>query len=198
VGNDDGVDVMRVVGGHLKGRRIAAPSGRDTRPTSDQARESIFNILSHAEWSPPLEDARIIDIFAGSGALGIEALSRGAAFCLFVETEPKARAAIRENVDTMGLAGVTRVHRRDATKLRVEPGNMRGAFTHVFLDPPYNRKLANPVLRKLQHQNLISDDAVIVYEMGKDEEPNLSRFVIHDERIWGAAKVVFIGLPPAE
>lgn len=183
---------MRIVGGHLKGRRIAAPSGHNTRPTSDQARESIFNILSHAEWSPDLEDARVMDIFAGSGALGVEAVSRGAAFCLFVETEPKARAAIRENVDTMGLAGVTRIHRRDATRLRVEPGNMRGAFTHIFLDPPYNKGLGSPVLRKLQSQNLISDDAVIVYEMGKDEEPNLSKFTIHDTRIWGAAKVVFM------
>ena len=182
----------------MKGRRIAAPSGRDTRPTSDQARESIFNILAHADWAPDLEGARVIDIFAGSGALGLEALSRGADFCLFVETEPKARAAIRENVDTMGLGGVTRVHRRDATRLRVEPGNMRGPFTHVFLDPPYNKKLANPVLRKLQSQNLISDDAVIVYEMGKDEEPNLNRFTVHDTRFWGAAKVVFMRYSQSE
>jgi len=189
---------MRIVGGHMKGRRIAAPSGHGTRPTSDQARESIFNILTHADWAPDLDDARVIDIFAGSGALGLEAISRGASFCLFVETEPKARAAIRENVDTMGLGGVTRVHRRDATRLRVEPANMRGPFTHIFLGPPYNKGLASPVLRKLQSQNLISDDAVIVYEMGKDEEPNLNRFVVHDTRVWGAAKVVFMGLPATE
>lgn len=184
---------MRIVGGKFKGRTIATPSGKLTRPTSDQARESIFNILAHADYALPLnEDARIIDIFAGSGALGIEALSRGAGFCLFVETEPKARAAIRENVDTIGLAGITRLHRRDATKLRIEPGNLKGPFTHIFLDPPYNKSLARPVLRKLGEQGLLADSAVIIYEMGKDEEPNLRGYEVHDTRVWGAAKVVFM------
>ena len=185
---------MRIVGGKFKGRSIAAPSGHGTRPTSDQARESIFNILTHADWAPPLDGAIVIDIFAGSGALGLEACSRGAEFCLFVETEPKARAAIRNNVDKMGLAGMTRLHRRDATKLRIEPGNLRGAFTHIFLDPPYNKGIAMPVLRKLGEQGLIADGAVIIYEMSKDEDPNLAKYTVHDERIWGAAKVVFMGL----
>lgn len=186
---------MRIVGGKHKGRNIAAPSGKLTRPTSDQARESIFNILSHADYALPLDnDARIIDIFAGSGALGLEALSRGAGFCLFVETEPKARAAIRENVDTMGLSGHTRLHRRDATKLRIAASNLKGPFTHIFLDPPYNKSLVRPVLRKLGEQGLIAENAVIVYEMGKDEEPNLRGYEIHDTRIWGAAKVVFMSV----
>lgn len=185
---------MRIVGGKNRGRNITAPSGKTTRPTSDQARESIFNILKSAAWSPTLDGAVVIDIFAGSGALGLEALSRGAEFCLFVETEPKARAAIRENTTTMGLGGVTRLHRRDATKLRIEPNNLRGPFTHIFLDPPYNKNLARPVLRKLGEQGLIADGAVIIYEMGKDEEPNLRGYEVHDTRIWGAAKVVFMGL----
>ena len=99
---------MRIVGGKFRGRNIACPSGKLTRPTSDQARESIFNILSHANYALPLdENALIIDLFAGSGALGLEAISRGAGFCLFVETEPKARAAIRANIDTMNLGGMT-------------------------------------------------------------------------------------------
>ena len=185
---------MRIVGGKNRGRNIVAPSGKTTRPTSDQARESIFNILKHAEWSPAMGGAIVIDIFAGSGALGLEALSRGAEFCLFVETEPKARAAIRENTTNMGLGGCTRLHRRDATKLRIEPGNLRGPFTHIFLDPPYNKNLARPVLRKLNEQGLIADGAVIIYEMGKDEEPNLRGYEVFDTRIWGAAKVVFMGL----
>lgn len=184
---------MRIVGGRNKGRRIACPTGKLTRPTSDQTRESVFNILKHADYSLPLnEDALIIDIFAGSGALGLEAVSRGAGFCLFVETEPKARAAIRENVDTMGLAGITRLHRRDATKLRIEPSNFKGPFTHVFIDPPYNRSLARPVLRRLNEQGLLADGAVVVYEMGKDEEPNLRGYEVQDTRVWGAAKVVFL------
>ncbi|MEE9272359.1 MAG: 16S rRNA (guanine(966)-N(2))-methyltransferase RsmD [Robiginitomaculum sp.] len=185
---------MRIVGGQHCGRNIAAPKGKDTRPTSDQARESIFNILQHANWSPDLESAIVTDIFAGSGALGLEALSRGAQFCLFVETEPKARAAIRENIETMGFGGISRLHRRDATKLRIATSNLRGPFTHIFLDPPYTKGLASPVLRKLKDQNLIADTAVIIYEMAKDEEPNLSRYTIHDTRVWGGAKVVFMGL----
>jgi len=185
---------MRIVGGKNRGRNIVAPSGKTTRPTSDQARESIFNILRSATWAPTMDGAIVIDIFAGSGALGLEALSRGAEFCLFVETEPKARAAIRENTTTMGLGGCTRLHRRDATKLRIEPGNLRGPFTHIFLDPPYNKNLARPVLRKLNEQDLIADGAVIIYEMGKEEEPNLRGYEVHDTRIWGAAKVVFMGL----
>jgi 16S rRNA (guanine966-N2)-methyltransferase len=154
----------------------------------------MFNILGHADWAPELEGANVIDVFAGSGALGVEALSRGAGFCLFVETEPKARAAIRENVDTMGLGGITRLHRRDATKLRIEPSNLRGPFDFVFLDPPYNKNLARPVLRKLIEQGLVTDTSAIIYEMGNEEEPNLRGYTVHDTRHWGAAKVVFMGV----
>lgn len=188
---------MRIVGGKFKGRNLAAPSGRATRPTSDQARESLFNILAHAAWSPPLEGAIVADIFAGSGALGLEAVSRGAEFCLFVETEPKARGAIRDNVEAMSLSGITRLHRRDATKLRIEPGNLRGPFTHVFLDPPYEKGLGLPVLRKLRDQGLLATGGVIIYEMATEEEPNLRGFALHDQRIWGAAKIMFLGLEEA-
>ncbi len=183
---------MRIVGGTNRGRNIACPKGRDTRPTSDQTRESIFNILAHAPWSPPIEGAIVADIFAGSGALGLEAISRGAAFCLFVETEPKARAAIRENVDTMSLGGITRLHRRDATRLKIAPGNLRGPFTHIFIDPPYNKALGVPVLRRLKEHGLLAPDAMIMYEMSVDEELDLRGYDIVQERIWGAAKVLFM------
>lgn len=183
---------MRIVGGKNRGRNIMAPRGKGTRPTSDQTRESIFNILSHAKWSPDLDGAIVADIFAGSGALGLEAISRGAAFCLFVETAPAARAAIRENIDKMGLGGITRLHRRDATRLRVEPANLRGPFTHIFLDPPYGKALGLSVLDKLTAQNLLAPDAAIMYEMSVDEAPELRGYKIQDERIWGAAKVLFL------
>jgi len=156
---------MRIVSGNMRGRNIATPSGRNTRPTSDQTRESIFNILTHADWAPPLDGAIVTDIFAGSGALGLEAISRGAAFCLFVETEPKARGAIRENIDKMRLFGKTRLHRHDATKLKIAPGNLRGPFTHIFMDPPYNKGLWKPVLRKLEEHKLIANDGVIILEV---------------------------------
>ena len=112
---------MRIVGGQYKGRAIAAPPGRDTRPTSDRARESLFNILAHADWSPGIEGRRVLDLFAGSGALGFEAMSRGAVFALFVETDSAARGAIRDNIETLGLFGTTRIHRRDATDLGMKP-----------------------------------------------------------------------------
>lgn len=183
---------MRIVSGRLRGRNIATPSGRNTRPTSDQTRESLFNILSHAEWAPDLDGAIVADIFAGSGALGLEALSRGAEFCLFVETEPKARAAIRANIEKMNLFGCTRLHRQDATKLRVAPGNLRGPFTHIFMDPPYNKGLWKPVLNKLNSLSLIDERGIVILEVAAEEEVELSNFEILSDRQWGAAKVLFL------
>jgi len=128
---------MRIVGGRFKGRALKAPEGRDTRPTSDRARESIFNILEHAEWAGGLAERRVIDLFAGSGALGFEALSRGAAFALFVETDHEARGAIRDTIEAFALFGNTRIHRRDATDPGVKPAGLGPPFDLVFLDPPY-------------------------------------------------------------
>src|SRR6187551_3436498 len=140
---------MRIVSGEFRGRPLIAPQGQATRPTSDRARQAIFNILEHAPWSPGMRDLRVMDLFSGSGALGFEALSRGAAFCLFVETDEAARGAIRENVDAMGLFGKTRVHRRDATQLGVRPGADGPAFELAFLDPPYAKGLGEVALAKL-------------------------------------------------
>ncbi len=183
---------MRIVTGRLRGRNIITPKGRNTRPTSDQTRESIFNILGHAEWAPPLEGAITADIFAGSGALGLEAISRGAEFCLFVETEPNARAAIRGNIEKMGLFGCTRLHRHDATKLKIAPGNLRGAFTHIFMDPPYNKGLWKPVLERLKHYSLISETGVIILEESKDAEIDIKGYDVLADKLWGASRVLFL------
>ena len=123
---------MRIVAGSLKGRAIVAPEGQGTRPTSDRARQAVFNVLEHAAWGESLQGLRVIDLYAGSGALGFEAISRGAGFCLFVETDDDARGAIRENADAYGLMGPTRVHRRSATDLGVRPGPVADALD---LDP---------------------------------------------------------------
>ena len=183
---------MRIVTGRLRGRNIATPSGKSTRPTSDQTRESIFNILAHAEWAPPLEGAIVADIFAGSGALGLEAISRGAEFCLFVETEPKARGAIRENVDKMGLFGCTRLHRHNATKLKIAPGNLRGPFTHIFMDPPYNKGMWRPVLSRLKEYDLIAENGIIILEESAEAEIEPRGFEILADKTWGAARVLFL------
>ena len=183
---------MRIVSGSLRGRNIATPGGRHTRPTSDQTRESIFNILGHADWAPSLDGAIVADIFAGSGALGLEAISRGAAFCLFAETEPKARSAIRKNIDTMKLGDMARLHRYDATKLKIAPGNLRGQFTHIFMDPPYNKNLWRPVLHRIKAQNLLAENGVIILEESRDAEVDPRGFKIASDKIWGAARVIFL------
>src|ERR1700735_4212516 len=134
---------MRVVGGRLKGRNLASPSSRDIRPTADRLREALFNILVHA-YDNPIAGARVLDLFAGTGALGIEALSRGSAFALFVDDGAEARALLRENVATLGLGGTSRIFRRDATKLG--PAHPVEPFALAFLDPPYGKGLAEQAL----------------------------------------------------
>jgi len=152
---------MRIVGGQHRGRALAAPRTRDIRPTSDRLRENLFNILLHA-YGDPVTGARVLDLFAGTGALGLEAMSRGAAFALFVDDGAEARALIRENVTTIGLGGATKIFRRDATKLGeahpIEP------FSVVFLDPPYGRGLAGPALMSAQSGGWLTPDALIVVE----------------------------------
>src|ERR1700709_833992 len=130
---------MRVVGGPLKGRNLASPSSRYIRPTADRLRESVFNILVHA-YDDPIADARVLDLFAGTGALGIEAISRGAAFALFVDNGTEARALLRNNVESLGLGGVTKGFRRDAADFG--PAHPVQPFSLVFLDPAYGTKIA--------------------------------------------------------
>src|SRR6201747_2212418 len=134
---------MRVVGGRLKSRTLGSPSSRDIRPTADRLRESLFNILVHA-YDDPIEGARVLDLFAGTGALGIEAISRGAAFALFVDNGAEARALLRNNVEALGLGGGTKVFRRDASNLG--PAHPMEPFSLVLLDPPYRMGLADKAL----------------------------------------------------
>ncbi len=184
---------MRIVGGQFKGRTIVTPEGQNTRPTSDRAREAIFNILAHADWAPNLEGARVLDVFAGSGALGFEAMSRGARFCLFVETDDAARGAIRDNVETFGLFGTTRVHRRDATQLGLRPGSQAEAFNLVFLDPPYRKGLGEKALAALIDGNWLTEDALIVFERASDEDVFVTEvWQKINEKTYGAAQVLFL------
>jgi len=155
---------MRIVAGVHRGRPIQAPKGSKTRPTTDRVRESVFNKLAHADWAPPLEGARVIDLFAGSGALGLEAISRGAAFALFVETEPGARGAIRTNVEALQLYGCTKLHRRDATDLGKKPEKVGAPFDLAFLDPPYGKGLGETALDRLVSGGWVADHAVAVLE----------------------------------
>ena len=188
---------MRIVAGDLKGRAIVAPEGQGTRPTSDRARQAIFNVLEHAAWAEPLHEARVIDLYAGSGALGFEAVSRGAAFCLFVETDDGARGAIRENADAYGLMGRTRVHRRSATDLGVRPGPIAEAFDLAFLDPPYGKGLGEQTLARLIEGSWLKPGALVVFERGSDEpEIDTPGYQRLDARDYGAARVLFLKVSP--
>jgi 16S rRNA (guanine966-N2)-methyltransferase len=189
---------MRIVGGRFKGRAIAAPGGRDTRPTGDRAREALFNILAHAKWSRGVEARRVLDLFAGSGALGLEAMSRGASFALFVETDAAARGAIRDNIEALGLFGATRVHRRDATDLGPKPAGVGAPFDLVFLDPPYGKGLGEAALARLRSGGWLADDALVVFECGVDEAPAVPGYETLDERQYGAATLLFLRPVPAD
>jgi len=152
---------MRVVGGSLRGRALAGPKSAAIRPTADRLRESLFNILVHA-YGDPISGARVLDIFAGTGALGIEALSRGAGFALFIDQNAEARALLRENVTALGLGGKSRIFRRDATKLGsvhpLEP------FSLAFLDPPYGQGLAEAALAAARAGRWLVPGALVVVE----------------------------------
>lgn len=180
---------MRIIGGKYKGRRIAAPKGTVARPTTDRTRESLFNILG-ARDDLDFDGARVIDLFAGSGALGLEALSRGAQWCLFVETDAGARGAIRDNIEALSLFGATRIHQRSAATLGDKPASAGAPFTLAFLDPPYGKDLAPPALATLRDGGWLAPGAVIVIEQGKDEPPAAAEgFAEDDRRIYGAAQI---------
>jgi 16S rRNA (guanine966-N2)-methyltransferase len=184
---------LRIISGIHRGRALKAPPGQATRPTSDRARQAVFNILEHAPWAAELRGARVIDLFAGSGALGFEAISRRAAFCLFVETDEAARGAIRENIDALGLFGATRIHRRDATDLGQRPPAMGEPFDLAFLDPPYRKGLAERALAGLAAGGWLKPGAVVMVERASDEQdPSPPGYEVLDARDHGAARVQFL------
>ncbi len=184
---------MRIVGGALSGRKLAhvgagAPAAQ-LRPTSDRVRQALFNILEHGDY-PPFEGARALGLFAGTGALGFEALSRGAERALFVEEHSTGRGLIRENIEALDLIGRTRLFRRDATRLGP---NRDAAYTHIFLDPPYGKGLAPRALASARDGGWIAESAVIVVETGVDEEFEPPEgFEKVDERHYGAAALTIL------
>ena len=182
---------LRIIAGQWRGRKLTAPAGDTTRPTADRTRETLFSMLQSRLGS--FDGLAVADLFAGSGALGFEALSRGAAFCLFVETDELARGAIRQNVDAMGLFGRTRVHRRDATDLGTRPGADGPAFDLAFLDPPYGKGLGEVALAKLAAGGWLAPGAVVMFERGSDEPDfEVEGFEKLDARDYGAARVLFL------
>jgi 16S rRNA (guanine966-N2)-methyltransferase len=190
---------MRIVGGLHKGRNIISPPGLATRPTSDRARESIYNILYHANWLEHdiLTDAAVMDVFAGTGALGLEALSRGASHAVFIEQDRAALTACRANVAAMSFAAQAIVLAQSALKPSSRPAAV-APRTLVFLDPPYIKKagdagLGAQAVAALEKSGWIAEDAVLVMEMAKKlPEAVPAGYTVMDTRDYGVARVVFL------
>lgn len=180
---------MRIVGGRLRGRPLASPQSDAIRPTSDRIREAVFNVLAHA-YADPIEGARVIDLFAGTGALGLEALSRGADFALFVDDGAEARAILRDNIEQLGLGGVTRIVRRDAMLLGPMPPQQ--AFTIAFLDPPYGRGIAAIALKSLHDGGWLAPGALCVIEERADVALDLPfGYSLLERRVYAQTQVIF-------
>ena len=192
--------MMRIVGGKHRGRRIAAPEGHAVRPTSDRARESLFNILQHGNFTidgtSPLVGAHVLDVFAGSGALGLEALSRGAAHLTCIENSATARAALRANAKALGETARVTVVQADATK---SPTTAGPPCRLVLMDPPYRSGLAAPALTALAERGWLAAGAICVVEISAAESLETpAGFTPLDERRYGKAKLVFLRYgPPA-
>ena len=182
--------MIRIIGGSLKGRSLSAPSGRETRPTADRVREAIFNILAHGIEDFALEDARVLDLFAGTGALGLEALSRGARFCQFVEESAETRGLIRRNADDLGLIGRCKIWRRDATRLgKAAP---QPPYDLVFADPPYGKGMGERALHSLVAGGWLAPGAAVALEESSDatiDQPE--GLSVIDRRLYGDTQVIF-------
>ena len=183
---------MRIIGGRWKGRTLKSPRSRAIRPTSDQLREAIFNILAHS-YGNPVEGARILDLFAGTGAMGIEALSRGAAFALLMDSNAQACAISRANSEALSAQGLARILKRDARKLGLAPEGEK--FNLAFVDPPYGRGLAFPTLVALRDGGWLGKDALIVIEESARAAVDLPEgFVFQEARRVGHTQIVFARL----
>lgn len=181
---------MRIVAGKFRGKALLSPSDESIRPTSDRAREAVFNILA-SRLSPNFDGLKVLDLFAGTGALGLEALSRGAATVVFVDTGAEARGLIRDHIEAFGAGGVAKLLRRDATALG--PAGTMGPMDVVFLDPPYGKGLGEQALTSLRDGKWLAPDATIVLEESADVVVSLPEgFALDDRREYGAAAVHFI------
>ena len=180
---------MRIIGGRWRGRTLVAPKTMAVRPTSDRLRETLFNVLIHA-YEDPVRGARVLDLFAGTGALGLEALSRGSAYALFVDDSTEGRGLVKANVDALGAAGISKVFRRDATRLGSAHPN--APFSLAFCDPPYGRDLAPRALASALSGGWLTAGArVIVEEEAAAAVPMPTGIALLETRDYGDTKLIF-------
>lgn len=185
---------MRIVGGEFKGRPLATPKSMDIRPTTDRTRESLFNILSHS-YPEALDGTRVLDCFAGTGAVGLEALSRGAAQALFVETSVEGRGLLRTNIEALGLQGRAKIFRRDATDLG--PSGTTQPFHFLFADPPYGRSLGEAAFGQCHSGGWLVPGALAILEERANIDPAVgAAYVPLDSRSFGDTRMHFYRYQP--
>lgn len=181
---------MRIVAGRFRGKTLIAPEDQSIRPTSDRAREALFNILA-SRMGPNLEGVRVLDLFAGTGALGLEAVSRGASAVTFVDMGVEARGIIRDHIEAFGIGGIAKLLRRDATALG--PAGTIRPFDLVFLDPPYGKGLGERALVSARDGGWIAPGATIVLEESSEVAVAPPEgFTLEDRRVYGAAALHFL------
>lgn len=186
---------MRIVGGKFKGRRLIAPEGRDIRPTSDRARESIFNIIEHAAFAPDIDGGSAIDVFAGTGAMGLEAMSRGASPVTFIDIDDTARACVLKNAGTMGQGRNVTVLRLDATKMPPPPRIAACPARLAFLDAPYDQDVSGPTLLSLLARGWVGAGSLCVVETPSDKAFEAPRgYALEDQRKYGRAMISFLSV----
>jgi 16S rRNA (guanine966-N2)-methyltransferase len=180
---------MRIVAGAWRGRVLRAPPGDTTRPTADRVRQALFDMLLHAPWGgrESIEGARVLDLFAGTGALGLEALSRGAAFATFIEHDRAALAALRANVAMLGTDRRCAVLAADALTIGMLAASSAAPCSLIFLDPPYGADMVPRALGHMTARGWIAPGALIVAETARDESPLSTELLA--ERIHGAARI---------
>jgi 16S rRNA (guanine966-N2)-methyltransferase len=190
---------LRITGGNFRGRALAEPADNRVRPTSDKVRQAIFNILAHNDFGSGfvLESAKVVDVFAGTGALGLEALSRGAAYALFVDDSAESRALIRRSVEALNLTGVTKIWRRDAADMGPLGAGAGGPFDLAFLDAPYRKGLTERALLSLSAGGWFAPHALAVAETAADETvATPAGYALLDRRLYGETAVHIFGISP--
>jgi 16S rRNA (guanine966-N2)-methyltransferase len=184
---------MRITAGKFGGRILVPPKDLSVRPTSDKVRQAVFNMLEHRDFGIgfSLEGVRVVDLFAGTGAMGLEALSRGARYCLFVDDSAASRALIRQNVEALGLTGATKIWRRDAAALG--PLDTLAPFGLAFLDPPYRKDLIAPTLSGLRQGGWLASPALVVAEAAEEDHiPSTEGYELLDDRVFGDTRVMIL------
>jgi 16S rRNA (guanine966-N2)-methyltransferase len=185
---------VKIISGRWKGKELFSPEGKETRPTLQRVKENIFNILHHAPWMIPFEEVRVLDLFAGTGQMGFEALSRGAKRACFVDNAVSVRGILRKNIEILHAEGITKIYSRSALDLDDRPHTSGGPFNLVFIDAPYKTGMGSVALKAALDQKWLCADTVVCMEIDAQEpfEVVPDGFFMQEDRTYGTCRLVFL------